>query len=135
MHKVSAFIKVTLALAETFFSAFSLPLSFSFSHMNTHIAAESLSGFFLLHSFTLSFSLSVSISLSPFFPPIPSSTPPFLHAKEVSLYTSQELRESCAAIIGLLSNPQTNIRHKEQDQYGMLASFQVVRSNQNASCE
>lgn len=31
-------------------------------------------------------------------------------------------------MIGLLSNLQTNIRHKVQDQYGTLASFKVVKS-------
>lgn len=101
------------------------PLSFSFSHMNTHTAAESLGGFFLLHSFTLPFPPSLPhrlshtvgvFSLSHFlllFLQLPSSVTPLpLHAKEVSLYTSRRLGESCAAIIGLLSNRQTNIRRK-----------------------
>lgn len=144
--------KGNFGFAYDFLSCFFSPLSFSFFHMNTHTAAESLSGFFLLRSFTLPFSLSVSFSLphrlshavclalwdfslSHFLSRSPLFSLLSFCMLRKCLHTSQGLRESCAAIIGLLNNRQTNVRHKAQDQYEMLASFEVVKSNQSTSDE
>lgn len=81
--------------------SFSFTRSLSPSLPLSHIGYLTQSGVFFLSHFLL------------LFLQLPSSVTPLpLHAREVSLYTSRRLWKSCAAIIGLLSNRQTNIRRK-----------------------
>lgn len=82
--------KGNFALPATFSPVFFFPpSSFSFSHMNTHTAPRSLSGFFLLRLFTLPLFLFLFRSLqrlSETFS-LPSSLPFFSSPSSLSLFT------------------------------------------------